>query len=83
MHSVEEYPVVIRSDGLRVRPSRVRPISNGLWQVDWIGGLVSLYRGDPRLHLQLGYEPKHLQWWRPRPGLGEKGASSPTVALGR
>jgi hypothetical protein len=82
MRSVDEYPVVLRCDGLRARPSRVRLMANGLWQVDWIGGLVSVYRGDPRLHLQLGYEPKHLRWWHSRPGQAERAVSGPTVALG-
>jgi hypothetical protein len=34
---------------------------SGFWRVDWIDGLVSTYRGDPREHLRLGYEPKHLR----------------------
>jgi hypothetical protein len=82
MRSADEYPVVLRCDGLRARPSRVLLMANGLWQVDWIGGLVSVYRADPRLHLQLGYEPKHLRWWHPRQRQAERAVSGPTVALG-
>jgi hypothetical protein len=65
VRSVEEYPVVLLCDGLRARPSRVAVMTNGLWRVDWVGGLVSLYRADPRDHLKLGYEPKHLRRWQP------------------
>jgi len=83
MCSDEEYPVVLRCDGLRTRPSRVLVMANGLWRVDWIGGLVSVYRGDPRGHLELGYEPKHLRWWRPTSEHGEKRAAGPVVGLGR
>jgi hypothetical protein len=36
-------------------------MQSGLWRVDWIDGLVSTYHRDPREHLRLGYEPKHLR----------------------
>ena len=65
MPCVEDYPVVLRCDGLRARPSAVQLVANGVWRVDWVGGLVSLYREDPRHDLELGYEPKHLRWWLP------------------
>jgi hypothetical protein len=83
MNSVIEYPVVLRCDGLRTRPSRVLQMANGAWRVDWIGGLVSLYRADPRGHLELGYEPKHLRWWRPSAQHDERTASGPGAASGR
>ena len=60
MLSVEQYPMVLRSNGARGRPRHVEPMLGGFWRVDWIDGLVSTYRGDPRAHLRLGYEPKHL-----------------------
>ena len=82
MRSVEEYPVVLRCDGLRARPSRVLLMTNGAWRVDWVGGLVSLYRADPRGHLALGYEPKHLRWWRRPSQQAETSASHPIVGLG-
>lgn len=82
MRSGEEYPVVLRCDGLRARPSRVLLMVNGAWRVDWIGGLVSLYRADPRGHLELGYEPKHLRWWRPTPERLETGTSRPIAGMG-
>lgn len=82
MRFVEEYPVVLRCDGLRARPSRVLLTANGAWRVDWIGGVVSLYRADPRGHLALGYEPKHLRWWRPLPEQHEQSVSRPIVGLG-
>lgn len=61
MLSGEQYPMVLRSDGPRGRPRHVEPMASGFWRVDWIDGLVSTYRGDPRAHLRLGYEPKHLR----------------------
>jgi hypothetical protein len=61
MFFVEQYPMVLRSDGARGRPQRVEPMPSGAWRVDWIGGVVSIYRRDPREHLRLGYEPKHLR----------------------
>jgi len=61
MLTVEQYPMVLRTDGPRGRPRNVEPTPSGLWRVDWIDGLVSVYRGDPRAHLRLGYEPKHLR----------------------
>jgi hypothetical protein len=82
MCSDEEYPVVLRCDGSRGRPSRVLVMANGLWRVDWIGGLVSLYRTDPRGHLELGYDPKHLRWWQPSPEYDEKSAPRSIVGLG-
>ena len=57
----EQYPMVLRSDGPRGRPRHVQPMHSGFWRVDWIDGLVSTYRRDPREHLRLGYEPKHLR----------------------
>lgn len=83
MCSVDEYPVVLRCDGLRGRPSRVLLMGNGMWRVDWIEGLVSLYRADPRGHLKLGYEPKHLRWWRPPSERDEKSAPRLIAGLGR
>ena len=83
MRSVEEYPMVIRCDGLRVRPSRVLSMANGLWRVDWTGGLVSLYGADPTSHLKLGYEPKHLRSWRPLADHDEQKPPRPIVGLGR
>jgi hypothetical protein len=58
---VEQYPMVLRSDGPRGRPRRVEPLPSGSWRVDWIDGVVSTYRCDPREHLRLGYEPRHLR----------------------
>ena len=83
MNPVLEYPVVLRCDGLRARPSRVLQMANGAWQVDWVGGVVSLYRADPRGHLELGYEPKHLRWWRPSGERQETTAPDPGAAMGR
>ena len=81
--SLEEYPVVLLCDGLRGRPSQVLSMGNGTWRVDWTEGLVSLYRGDPRGHLKLGYEPGHLRWWpSPREG-DQKRASLRIAGLGR
>jgi hypothetical protein len=61
MLSGEQYPMVLRSDGPRGRPRHVEPMPSGLWRVDWIDVLASMYRRDPRAHLRLGYEPKHLR----------------------
>ena len=83
MRSVDAYPMVIRCDGLRARPSQVLLMANGLWRVDWIGGLVSLYGADPTSHLKLGYEPRHLRWWRPSPEHEEDSPSRPILGLGR
>jgi hypothetical protein len=82
MNSLLGYPVALRCDGLRARPARVAQMSSGIWRVDWVGGLVSLYRADPRGHLALGYEPKHLRWWRPSPQHDETTTSGPGVARG-
>jgi hypothetical protein len=82
MRSVEVYPVTLRCDGLRARPVRVALMANGLWRVDWIGGLVSLYRADPSGHLKLGYEPRHLRWWQPAPERDQKNPSHPIVGHG-
>ena len=82
MEHVEQYPVVLRCEGLRARPVRVQVTPSGAWRVDWIGGLVTLYRRDPRGHLERGYEPKHLRWWQPPPEYGEKSASGPMVGVG-
>jgi hypothetical protein len=82
MSSFEEYPVVLRCDGLRGRPSQVVLMGNGMWRVDWIEGLVSLYRADPRAHLRLGYEPRHLRWWQPSRQYEENCAPRPVVGLG-
>jgi hypothetical protein len=83
MHSIDEYPVVLRCDGLRARPSQVLLIANGRWRVDWIGGLVSLYRADPRGHLKLGHEPKHLRWWQPSSEHDTSSAPRPIAGRGR
>ena len=61
MLSSEHYPMVLICEGGRGRPRNVAPLPDGSWRVDWIGGIVSLYRRDPREHLRLGYEPKHLR----------------------
>jgi hypothetical protein len=60
MLTVEQYPMVLKSNGARGRPCHVEPMLSGFWRVDWTDGLVSTYREDPRAHLRLGYEPKHL-----------------------
>jgi len=83
MPSAEQYPVVLRCDGSRTRPSRVVLMANGVWRVGWIGGLVSLYRADPRKHLLLGYDPSHLRWWRPPEERADRTASRPIIGLGR
>jgi hypothetical protein len=61
MLTVEQYPMVLKSNGARGRPRHVEPILGGFWRVAWIDGPVSIYRGDPRAHLRLGYEPTHLR----------------------
>jgi hypothetical protein len=61
MLMVEQYPMVLRSDGQRGRPRHVERSPTGSWRVDWIDGALSEYRRDPRGHLRLGYEPKHLR----------------------
>jgi hypothetical protein len=61
MLMVEPYPIVIACDGSRRRPGRVMPLEDGGWRVDWIDGAVTLYRRDPRAHLRLGYDPRHLR----------------------
>lgn len=38
-------------------PRQVELLPNGLWRVDWRGGLVSLYEHDPRPAFASGYEP--------------------------
>jgi hypothetical protein len=81
MHSVEEYPVVLRCDGLRTRPWRVLLMANGVWRVDWVGGLISAYVADPTEHLKLGYEPKHLRCWQPAEE--GNGASGPVAGHGQ
>jgi len=83
MCSAEEYPVVLRCDGLRGRPSRVLLMGNGMWRVDWVEGLVSLYRADPRGHLELGHEPRHLRWWQPAAEHDVVSAPDPVAGLGR
>jgi hypothetical protein len=82
MSSAQKYPVVLRCDGLRGRPSRALLLADGMWRVDWTEGLVSVYRADPRGHLKLGYEPKHLRWWRPSPEPEEETAPRRIVRLG-
>jgi len=79
---MEEYPIVVRRDGLRARPSHVLLMANRLWRVEWPGGLVSLYRADPRAFLRLGYEPNDRRWGRPSPEHTEKSASSPNGGSG-
>jgi len=81
IRSADEYPVVLRYDGSRARPSRVLLMANGLWRVDWIEGLVSLYRSDPRGHLKLGYDPRHLRTWRASSERGEKHAPCRIMGL--
>jgi hypothetical protein len=61
MLTAERYPIVITCDGSRRRPGRVTPLPNEGWRVDWIDGLVTVYRRDPRGHLRLGYDPRHLR----------------------
>jgi hypothetical protein len=58
---VEVYPIVITCDGSRRRPGRVMPLEGGGWRVDWIDGAMTQYRCDPRAHLRLGYDPRHLR----------------------
>ena len=58
---VEQDPMVLRSDGPRGRPRQVERLPSGSRRVDWIEGVLSAYRGDPRGQLRLGYEPKHLR----------------------
>lgn len=58
---VEPYPIVITCDGSRRRPGRVMPLEDEGWRVDWTDGVVTLYRRDPRAHLRLGYDPRHLR----------------------
>jgi len=77
MQVAQEYPVVLRCDGVRARPGRVLLMGNGAWRVDWLGGLVSIYRADPRGHLACGYEPGHLQWWRSSPRHDETSGARP------
>jgi len=78
MHFLVEFPVVLRCDGLRSRPWRVLSMSNGLWRVDWVGGLVSAYRANPTEYLKLGYEPKHLRCWQPSPKDDDTNAPGPS-----
>jgi hypothetical protein len=66
MLTAEQYPMVLRSNGARGRPRHVEPMVGGFWRVDWIDGPVSIYRRDPRAHLRLGYDPKHLYRANPR-----------------
>ncbi len=61
MLNFERYPIAITCDGSRRRPGSVRPMPNEGWRVDWIDGPVTLYRRDPRAHLRLGYDPRHLR----------------------
>ena len=60
MLTVDQYPMVLKSNGARGRPRHVEPILGGFWRVDWMDGPVSIYHRDPRAHLRLGYEPTHL-----------------------
>jgi len=75
----EESPQLRRCENLHARPLRVRLLRNGLWRVDWTGGLVSLYRCDPRDYLKLGYEPGHLRGFRASPERGSTAASDSLV----
>jgi hypothetical protein len=59
--TVECYPVVLTCEGPRQRPLDVIEVENGYWRVDWIGGPATHYRRDPREHLRLGYDPRHLR----------------------
>src|SRR5438067_1164719 len=52
MLMVEQYPMVLRSDGPRGRPRHVKRLPSGSWRVDWIDGFLSVYRADPRGHLR-------------------------------
>lgn len=52
------YPVCITRGGGRDRPRRVERLQNGLWRVDWISGIVTLYDNCPRGSLILGHEPE-------------------------
>jgi hypothetical protein len=61
MRMLERYPIVITCDGSRRRPGRVMPLEDEGWRVEWIDGVVTLYRRDPRAHLRLGYDPRHLR----------------------
>jgi len=75
----EEYPQILRREDLGGRPLRVRTLKNGLWRVDWTGGLVSLYRADPREYLRRGCEPRHLRSWRASAQRDSTAASDPFV----
>jgi len=75
----EEYPQLRWCEELQARPLRVRLLRNGLWKVDWTGGLVSLYRSDPRGYLERGHEPRHLRGFRASPEPGSTEASDSRV----
>jgi hypothetical protein len=57
----DQYPMVLTCEGARSRPRHVALLRNDCWRVDWMDGLVTLYGRDPREHLRLGYDPKHLR----------------------
>jgi hypothetical protein len=59
--TVKPYPMVLTCEGPRCGPRQVSLIPRVAWPVDWVDGLVTLYRRDPREHLRLGYEPRHLR----------------------
>ena len=61
MFAIEPYPFVLRCEGFRVRPRRVALLPDMRWRVDWMDGRVTVYCCDPREHLRLGYDPKHLR----------------------
>jgi hypothetical protein len=61
MLTIERYPIVLTSDGSRRRPELVVPMAGEGWRVEWLDGPVTFYRRDPRAHLRLGYDPRHLQ----------------------
>jgi hypothetical protein len=58
MIRADSYPELTTQLGLRDRPQRVNTLAGGLWQVHWRSGRATVYDGDPRSHLRLGYEPK-------------------------
>ena len=60
MLTIEPDPIVLTADGSRRCPRGVMPMPNENWRVEWIDGLATLYRRDPRAHLRLGYDPGHL-----------------------
>lgn len=53
--------MVHTGEGGQARPRCAQLLPGGLWRIEWVGGGVAFYRRDPREHLRLGYDPKHLR----------------------